>query len=269
MPDFISVNVDYGQDKSKGITVYTAKYTPDGNYIIFTATDGKLRFLNTTTYNIDYTYDNGYGELAISNDGSMLAYKTGVSGQAVQIMNPQTKEIIYTIPGSASGISGLAFSPDNKYLAVAYGALGKILKILEIQTGNNIYNYIENPPTYFDDIDWSNNGLYIAGADGQILYLYSTIWTFVPNDSIEKKSIIYPNPTDNTITIQFYLPKSSLTSINIYSESGNKIKILFEGYLEQGNNNVKKNISDLPSGIYTIQVISKDFSKIFKLIINK
>ena len=257
---------DYGQDKSKGITVYTAKYTPDGNYIIFTATDGKLRFLNTTTYNIDYTYDNGYGELAISNDGSMLAYKTGVLGQAVQIMNTQTKEIMKVIPVPPNIASCLAFSIDNKYLGIGYDFANQIIFwSLDSVLQKFILNQIGG-----STISISKSDSFFAANSAQKLFLFKTPWNITSVKSgFDSINTIFPNPADNTIIIQFFLPSAGITKINLYSINGNNIKTLIEGFLEGGEQKIKLNVADLPSGTYMVQVSAKDFSKIFKLIINK
>ena len=46
---------------------------------------GKLRFLNLSNDSIDYIYNAGYGVMTYSNDGSMIAFKTGIANYAVLV----------------------------------------------------------------------------------------------------------------------------------------------------------------------------------------
>lgn len=239
-------------------------YSPINNSLIYTATDGKLRFYSLTTNKIEYTYDAGYGEIAISDDSKYIAFKTGMSGFAILIMDVETRGIMQSIPGTPSGINSIAFSPDSKFLAVAY-EYAKVLKIWDVQTGKNIYNYVQIPPTYFDCIDWSKNNQYITGGDYKILWLFKNKVNNI--DEKEKFEILYPNPTSHSINIQFNLPKSDNINIEIISLNGKIIRNVFSGFLDTGEQKILAETAGIASGNYFIVIHSDIFSKTFKLII--
>ena len=247
--------------------VYTV-YSKDGSHIYFTGSDGKLRFLNTQTFEIDYTYDAGYGDLAISKDGSMLAFKTGLSGKSVQVMNVETKEILQSIPGFATGVTDLDFSPDNQYLAVVFEYAGN-LNVYNIQTRDSIYNYTTVPPGFgLRGVSISNDQKYIVSSSG---YLF--LYRFLPTTGVEnnpvQKEIIYPNPANNLINIKFNLNMSGFTNISIFDNTGREVKSVFQGPLDRGEQNIKAYIRDLKNGNYFICVNSVGTDITFKLIINK
>ncbi len=243
-------------------------YSKDGSHIYFTGSDGKLRFLNTQTYEIDFTYDSGYGYLAISKDGKMLAFKTGLSGKAVEVMNLETKEIIQSISGFATSVRGITFSPDNQYLAVVFEYAGN-LNIYNIQNGDSIYNYTTVPPGFaLVGVSISSDQKYIVTTSGN-LYLYR----FLPTTGVETnpihEDIIYPNPANNLINIKFNLNMPGLTNIVIYDNTGREVKRIFQGLLDSGEQNISADVGKLQSGNYVIKISSPGTEISFKLIINK
>ena len=253
---------DFGQ--GSGVYPVFDKYSKDGNHIYFTSTDGRLRFLNTQTYEVDYSYNAGYGNLTISKDGSMIAFKTGLSGQAVQIMNTDTKEIIRSIPGITQGVSGLAFSNDNQYLAVTSSTISN-LKLWNIKTGKDTLFSTGS----FSSIDFSSDGRYFVSNLGRFLYLFQNHLTSVKDELYDGINVIYPNPTNNTINIKLNLPNSGLVRISLYDEMGKLTKSLFTGHLDKGEQNVQAEVGNLKSGVYFVKVSSMQTEITFKLIINR
>ncbi|OGU60854.1 MAG: hypothetical protein A2X64_04625 [Ignavibacteria bacterium GWF2_33_9] len=239
-------------------------YTPLINSIIYTSTDGKLRFLNIQTYTIDYTYNAGYGELAISDNGKYIAFKTGLSGFAVQVMDIETKQIVQSIPGSPSGITSIAFSPDGKYLAVAYELAGAC-KIWDIETGKIVYDFINGT---HQNVAYSLNNQYIVTSIAQLLILYNNPLTSVqPN--LEIINTIFPNPTNQLVNIQFILPRQNFIKIDLLNLEGKKINNIFSGLLESGKQNIEANIEEISTGVYYIVISSTSLTQTFKLIIEK
>ncbi|MDT3739532.1 MAG: T9SS type A sorting domain-containing protein [Candidatus Kapabacteria bacterium] len=254
-------------DNKNVMPVYSL-YSKDGNHIYFTSSDGKLRFLNTQTFEVDYSYNSGYGNLALSRNGRMIAFKTGLSGKAAQVMNVETKEIIQSIPGFATSVRGITFSPDNQYLAVVFEYAGN-LNIYNIQNGDSIYNYTTVPPGFaLVGVSISSDQKYIVSTSGN-LYLYRFLPTTGVIDNPFSEEIIYPNPATNLVNIRFNLIIPGFTNIIIYDNTGREAKQVFQGYLEVGEQNIKSDIRGLKAGNYFIKVSAPETDISFKLIINK
>ncbi len=259
--------IDYGQDKSKDIRIYQTFYSPDGQYIYFIATDNKLRYLNTQTYQIDYTIENqkayNYG-IALSKNGNMIANMSGEN--ELHIINTITKETIFTIPVHTNEIRSLAFSNDNKFLGVSFQN-SMIINIYNIQT-KEIANGFKN--TTFESISFSNDDKFIITNAGQYLILLSNNITSVNDDKDNTEfNVLYPNPTTNTVNVKFKLNLPAFTKIIVYDNTGREVKSVFQGHLDYGEQNIKADIWDLRAGNYFLRVnlIGTDIT--FKLIINR
>ncbi|MDT3739534.1 MAG: T9SS type A sorting domain-containing protein [Candidatus Kapabacteria bacterium] len=240
-------------------------YSKDGSHIYFTSSDGKLRFLNTQTFEVDYSYNAGYGYLTCSNNGRMLAFKTGLSEQAVQIMDIETKVIIRSIPGIVQAVSGIAFSNDNTHLGVAFQNQA-ILNIYNINSGEIVKNLLG---TSYGTLSYSFDDKYIISHASRYLILLSNKATSVKSENDNELNILYPNPTNNTINIKFNLQNSGIVRISLYDEIGKLTKNLFTGHLDKGEQNVQAEVSNLKSGIYFVKVSSLQTEITFKLMINR
>ena len=257
----------YDYDSQKIIDgVVEFEYSKDGNHIIYTGTDGKLRFLNTTTYEVDYIYDAGYGILSISNDGSLIAFKTGLQDIAVSIMNTETKEIVGNIPGNSSSITGFSFSPDEKYFSISSFSKYNI-EILNFPD-LSLFKEYETSGMSWTSIDFTYDNNYIAASGAYLLSLFDFKGSGIYFEKSEYENI-YPNPTTDNITISFILPESSKVLVNLYDANGLCINKIIESYYEQGEIVEDIKLSELSNGTYFIKIESLHFNKIFKLIIKK
>lgn len=261
---------DYGQDMTKNVAIANAVYSKDGSHIYFTSTaklpssESKLRFLNTQTFEVDYTYNAEAYSLAISSDGRMIAFPSYLSGIAVEVMDIETKEIIQSIPGFVTGVSGIAFSKDNQFLAVTSSTISN-LKIWNIQTGKDTLFSTGS----FSSIDFSSDGQYFVSNLGRYLYLFKNNITSVNDLQNRDDNVLYPNPANNTVSIRFNLNMPGFTNVVIYDNTGREVKKVFQGHLEHCEQNIKADIRDLKSGNYFIRVNSIGTDITFKLIINK
>ncbi len=64
----------------------------------------------------------------------------------------------------------------------------------------------------------------------------------------------YPNPFNPATTISFYLPESKYTKVGIYNVVGQQVGLLVEDNLSAGEHTVSWNASDMPSGVYIVQL---------------
>ena len=70
----------------------------------------------------------------------------------------------------------------------------------------------------------------------------------------------YPNPFNSSTVITYKLLKSSEIEFSLYNIIGQKIKILYKGFANQGTHSLKINGEYLPSGIYIYELGSGKFN---------
>ena len=89
-------------------------------------------------------------------------------------------------------------------------------------------------------------------------------------ENIQKDRItiysIFPNPFNNEVEIQYFLPNRSFLTINIYNLIGQRIETYYEGSKPSGTNMFKWKNNYHPSGIYFINLFTDEFSISGKLI---
>lgn len=77
---------------------------------------------------------------------------------------------------------------------------------------------------------------------------------------------IYPNPFNASTTLKFSIPKKSRVLIEFFDIKGQKIKTLIDETLNDGNHQLKIEMTSIPSGIYFIntKIFEQDFKYSFK-----
>ena len=81
----------------------------------------------------------------------------------------------------------------------------------------------------------------------------------------------YPNPFNNSTTIDFVLPKADRVKLSVYNVLGEQIKTLFDSYLPSGPHTVQWDGTDdlgksATSGLYFIRLQTGQSSKTIKAI---
>ncbi len=112
------------------------------------------------------------------------------------------------------------------------------------------------------------------GGVAYTFFLDSTAITSIDNEkSIQVvkdfKLSVYPNPFNPQTNLKVEIPENNYTEISIFNITGQKIKDLFNGELEQGSYNYSWNASNLPSGMYLIRMISGSYVKTIKALLVK
>ena len=77
----------------------------------------------------------------------------------------------------------------------------------------------------------------------------------------------YPNPFNPSTIISFSIPEASQVKLVIYSALGEKIALLVDENLSQGNYQVEWNAQNLTSGIYFYKLETPEFVKIKKMLL--
>ncbi|MFM2393921.1 MAG: hypothetical protein RLZZ546_1903 [Bacteroidota bacterium] len=65
---------------------------------------------------------------------------------------------------------------------------------------------------------------------------------------------LYPNPASHYIQVNFLLPASEMTNIDIFDSRGFRVKEVLSRKIDQGENELRIDISDLYNGIFFIRV---------------
>ncbi len=82
-------------------------------------------------------------------------------------------------------------------------------------------------------------------------------------DPIDAK--VYPNPVQNTATVEFNLKTTSDVKVTLYNCIGIKVLDIVDGKRTAGNNRVSFNRGDLPNGVYLINIQSEGQSGAYKI----
>lgn len=82
----------------------------------------------------------------------------------------------------------------------------------------------------------------------------------------------YPNPFNERTTIYFNLPKPDMVNLSIFDDSGNKITVLFEGELGNGEHSFvfnTKNYKNISAGTYTYKLTTSNGTKSGRMVLTK
>ena len=79
----------------------------------------------------------------------------------------------------------------------------------------------------------------------------------------------YPNPFNQSTSINFSLLKAGHISIKVFDQLGREVKILLNEYMIAGEHRVQFNGSNLSSGIYFYKIQTGEFSDVKKMLLLK
>lgn len=84
--------------------------------------------------------------------------------------------------------------------------------------------------------------------------------------NLMKGALIYPNPTNNFANILITSKLPHFTTINIYDVNGICVVKNLQNYLNSGKNEVKINVSNLPSGFYQVFIDTDNYEYNYRFI---
>jgi hypothetical protein len=88
---------------------------------------------------------------------------------------------------------------------------------------------------------------------------------FLPAKNILIKG--YPNPFNNSISLEVTVPETDRYAITVYNINGQKINSLFAGSLTAGNHKFNWQVTrDISSGLYFLAVQSVRHNQKYKMI---
>ena len=200
----------------------------------------------------------------ISNHCKYIASATADPNYGVEIYDFDTKELIWKFPINGPSLTGIEFSPDDKYLVTSNDPGGNSLIVWSMETGKETHRYW---PRSYDYVNISHDGKFVLSGIGRYIFLfYSRFGTSSVKENPNSQTVVYPNPTNDIVNIQFRLNKSENINIILYDITGKTINNIYNGYKEKGKQIIPYNCSQLPAGTYFIKITTPSFTKIFKFI---
>lgn len=112
----------------------------------------------------------------------------------------------------------------------------------------------------------------IYGYDGGISYTYDyaehliSVSTDEYDDQgnlipKEFSSLAFPNPTTSTSTLEIKAPVKGDFQIDLYDMNGKFYRTIYTGEIERGSFRREFDLTDLPTGMYLVTIVSKDYKE--------
>jgi ligand-binding sensor domain-containing protein len=252
-------------DMSNGLpSDYMLRITGDtlGNIYAGTGFDGALKFNGNTWTN--YTMYNSplpsNSVFCVACDAFGNVWFGTMAGMA-KLSNTGTWTVYDSITTGLPGNYIRTIVPWNNKLVVAtaYGGLG--IMNINTETWTNFTTSNSNLPvnTVFDVAISDSGDVWIPlGSSGIAVlpkYLPGVGSFGVTTGSIDNKLLVFPNPADSKINIQYYLPSQGTYTISLISLQG-KTLLTANGSDPKGTIQKTLDIQGLPSGSYIVKLVS-------------
>lgn len=240
-----------------------------GNGFIISTTDGgkswgNLKILGIFTfYNIQFI-DRQTGWAACS-DG-ITFYKTTDGGNNWEFVPYENFD------GKSDGFQTFHFfDKDN-----GFGTSFFLNYIFETTNGGNNWQYRESfPTTRINGLKFVNKKLgWGVGFWGAIVKFYKpdSVSGIIEMNNLIKpdyKAGVFPNPFNSTTRIHFTLNSDQPVSIYVYNALGQPVVAYPEKHYSKGENEIIFKADGLPSGIYFIRLVCKEYQKSIKCLLLK
>jgi WD40 repeat protein len=240
---------------------------PDGLY-------GIIELWNAMTFTKIKTlgqHEDQTTDLAFSPDGSMLASSSW--DQTVKIWDVEGKSLYKNILNNDYPyIKLLDFSNNSKQVFISFA--GQINEcgfyFWDILRDSIINSYKYNTVYCIDamavsSIDSSN----IIGFTGPYLKFFNLKYyqTSIRENLLDNFTLLYPNPTNNLVNIEFTLTNNENVIIELLNLNGQLIEIITNDFFPTGLNKIQYDCSNLASGAYFVHIVKDgNFTISYKLI---
>lgn len=206
---------------------------------------------NIVTYAFTYFYspEDKEAQLQVGSHEDMIVYING--------------EEVY----SFSGVRAWNYvGGDSERIQIKQGENRLMVKTLNT-LGD--YSFSLNICDYASEEQFSGNRV-----DGLVFYTMKGDYTDIIEYKATPELLLrnYPNPVISTTTIEFELPYSAETSVNIYEVSGKMVSVLVNDYLPAGFHSLEWNITTsggnhVRPGLYICTITSKNYSNSIRIIV--
>ncbi len=236
----------------------------DGNFI---STDNGKNF---TQLNNNLPYGDSYN-LEFSNTDKYLLASNGTDIYFSTDNGLNWKKVDNGLPATNRSVFAVSVSDTNLFAATNQGVF------VSTDEGNN-WSVIDNsglPNEYANAMVTSTDNIFWGGSlsgvwQRPISQVITSVQTTNMNlPSAFKLSQNYPNPFNPTTTIQFAIPQSGKTELQIYNSIGQLIAEPVNKYYPAGNYSVNIKAGSWTSGIYYYRIISGNYTQTKKMILLK
>jgi hypothetical protein len=111
-----------------------------------------------------------------------------------------------------------------------------------------------------DVLNYLSDTMYISGTSGNKMLkilLNEAMFVRIKDAEVQRGLMVYPNPANNLINIDFELAKAETVRFEIFNATGKSV-LQTEKSMKQGANKISLQVKDLPSGYYTCVVRGMD-----------
>ncbi|MBS1773725.1 MAG: T9SS type A sorting domain-containing protein [Bacteroidetes bacterium] len=253
--------------------------TNDGRILGAYAVDDEIQFVSACVAPVS-------GASGIFH-GQILNYKTAPTFGNTKIFTIDTLDFGYpniSFVGNPWGLnqSLISFNYTGPNM---YPGMGAILfngvdysPIVQVKTGLGSINRLSGKSQRWGDYmgsqpDYNDYGtVWIEGIYGRadnnygnwMAKLGSPLLGVKKTQTIEKPTIVYPNPAMYYVHFEFELDEPQIVSFVIYDYLGRAVDEILEKRCKAGQNTIQFNIASLPSGEYFIKAKGEDGFKVMK-----
>lgn len=236
----------------------------DGKYIAATqlTAPGSIGVWETSSLKPVYSFNTGdYNYLEVNGFKFLKNNKLSCYSDGKLFIADYLQKKIDTTLDFKYGTNGYDISYDNTLFAYFISDLS----LYSLMNNNHIYSYKEG--TAFPIFHKSNK--YIIGYSASVIKLLGVKTTDIyENDSLVESFAVTPNPTGNSLNIEFTLKNGYFLNLSIINELGTNIKSLSEGHYAEGSHNLNINTADIPTGVYFFRLQGKNLNESHKIIIS-
>ena len=149
-----------------------------------------------------------------------------------------------------------SFGPQQVITTAAYGAWS----VFSVDLDGDEDNDVLSASAVDDKIAWYRNELYTSVSPGEHHQPAPDRYALHQN---------HPNPFNPVTTISYDIPVQGVVTVNIYNVLGQKTAELVNGLVNAGQHQLTWNASDVPSGIYFVQMSAGEYRQVRKVVILK
>ncbi len=251
------------------------EYSNDGKYLAITGEVKKLVLYNNITKELNSVgIESNYVTKFLPDNRYLIVLQNESNSPKLVMLDIQNHfSKVKEFKGHSEGfITEFKITPDGKYLISAGDDY--TVRIWDIETGVNTYTYYNNWGPKLS-VDFSSDNKYIITCTSGSLHLNNAKWAGTgvenPDNPIEIISNIssFPNPGNDTITLEYNVSIFTNLQIDIYDSIGNYIKNLYDGVKEPGLNHTVLDTKDIASGVYYVRFTAGEFIYSTDIVVNK
>ena len=259
-----------GEVYKSGDFVYTVQNVYDNDIFAYR---GSLRVIDVSDPNSPeqagvYETDGFISALYVYNTNAYITVNmpqiSRSSLTTLDISNPADPSEIYS--SQSEMMSKDDIFVDDNYIYVAgfitdVHDFGGILQVIDRSNPRN-HEVLGYYRTGANEIYVHNGLIYVASGSNVGIYRFTDPGKVDdPAVSIPAKfnlASAYPNPFNSMTTVTYSLPVASRVSLNVYDLSGRIVTTLDEGQKQAGVHRTTLNASNLPTGLYFVQLKASD-----------